>query len=236
MPHLSQLREARARRRRRCARQAPWHPGKCLAAAAGCRSGRGKSKLLVAHEKAPQGLLLTRLGAPEALTQEDFDVTEVAGGPQALRLAPPARWTSLPSPPLLRLRRPRGATLPSAPGLERPAQVHRSLCLGGTHADRSKDEGQNVPAGSHSQRAAADCTRATARLISKPEGSHYWSGRRLLSGSSAHSITSSARARIVGGIARPSAFAVLRFTTSSRVSGCWTGRSPGRSPFRMRTT
>ena len=29
--------------------------------------------------------------------------------------------------------------------------------LGGTHADRSEDEGRNVPAGTHSKRAASDC-------------------------------------------------------------------------------
>src|SRR6476646_8701125 len=40
-----------------------------------------------------------------------------------------------------------------------------------------------------------------------------------------HSITSSARARIVGGIARPSALAVLRLATSSNRVGCSTGRS-----------
>src|SRR5215831_20002461 len=38
-----------------------------------------------------------------------------------------------------------------------------------------------------------------------------------------YSMTSSARARIVGGTVRPSAAAVLRLTTSSNVVGCWTG-------------
>src|SRR5205823_1500994 len=42
-----------------------------------------------------------------------------------------------------------------------------------------------------------------------------------------HSITSSARTRIVGGIMRPSAFAVVRFTTRSNLVGCSTGMSPG---------
>src|SRR2546429_638195 len=41
----------------------------------------------------------------------------------------------------------------------------------------------------------------------------------------AHSITASARAMSVGGISRPSAFAVLRLMTSSNRVGCNTGRS-----------
>src|SRR5262249_50445119 len=49
-----------------------------------------------------------------------------------------------------------------------------------------------------------------------------------------HSITSSARASTVGGISRPSAFAVLRLITNSNLVGSWTGRSPGFSPFSMR--
>src|SRR5262249_44457402 len=51
-----------------------------------------------------------------------------------------------------------------------------------------------------------------------------------------HSITSSARASSVGGTSRPSALAVLRFTISSNLVGCCTGRSAGFSPFRMRST
>src|SRR5262245_20860173 len=51
-----------------------------------------------------------------------------------------------------------------------------------------------------------------------------------------HSITSSARASNVGGISRPSAFAVLRLITRLYLVGICTGRSPGLSPFRMRST
>src|SRR5262245_34355590 len=51
-----------------------------------------------------------------------------------------------------------------------------------------------------------------------------------------HSITSSARASSVAGMSRPSALAVLRFTTSSYLVGACTGRSAGFSPFRMRST
>src|SRR5207302_10073135 len=48
----------------------------------------------------------------------------------------------------------------------------------------------------------------------------------------AHSMTSSARARIDGGTVRPSV-AGLRLTTSSKVGGCWTGRSAGLAPWRL---
>src|SRR5215467_4377480 len=51
-----------------------------------------------------------------------------------------------------------------------------------------------------------------------------------------HSITSSARERSVGGISMPSTFAVLRLMTSLNFVGCWTGKSPGLSPLRMRPT
>src|SRR5262245_30373126 len=51
-----------------------------------------------------------------------------------------------------------------------------------------------------------------------------------------HSITSSARASIVVGTSRPSVLAVLRLSTSSYLVGACTGRSPGFSPLRMRST
>src|SRR5262245_19047444 len=51
-----------------------------------------------------------------------------------------------------------------------------------------------------------------------------------------HSMTSSARARSVGGTSMPSALAVLRLTTSSYFVGACTGRSAGFSPLRMRST
>jgi hypothetical protein len=49
-----------------------------------------------------------------------------------------------------------------------------------------------------------------------------------------HSITSSARPSSIGGISRPSAFAVLRLITNSNFVGRITGRSPGFSPLRIR--
>jgi hypothetical protein len=51
-----------------------------------------------------------------------------------------------------------------------------------------------------------------------------------------HSITSSARARSVGGIVMPRALAVLRLMERSNLIGCWTGRSAGFAPFKIRST
>src|SRR5262249_11223156 len=51
-----------------------------------------------------------------------------------------------------------------------------------------------------------------------------------------HSITSSAMESSVGGTVRPSVLAVLRLITSSYLVGACTGRSPGFSPLRMRST
>src|SRR5262249_25452966 len=52
----------------------------------------------------------------------------------------------------------------------------------------------------------------------------------------AHSITSSARARIPGGNVIPSALAVLRLTASSNLTGCSTGRSAGLVPCKILCT
>jgi hypothetical protein len=49
----------------------------------------------------------------------------------------------------------------------------------------------------------------------------------------AHSMTSSARARIDCEMVRPSVLAVLRLTTNSNSAGCWTGRSAGLAPLRI---
>src|SRR6516164_10426337 len=61
-------------------------------------------------------------------------------------------------------------------------------------------------------------------------------GKRDELAASNHSITSSARVSMVGGTMRPSALAVLRFTAISNFVGNCTGRSPGFSPRRMRST
>jgi len=51
-----------------------------------------------------------------------------------------------------------------------------------------------------------------------------------------YSITSLAWASSDGGKVRPSVLAVLRLITSSYLVGACTGRSPGFSPLRMRST
>src|SRR5262245_49324587 len=51
-----------------------------------------------------------------------------------------------------------------------------------------------------------------------------------------HSITSSVRASSEIGGSRSSALAVFRLMTSSNLVANWTGRSPGLSPLRMRST
>src|SRR5262249_15094523 len=50
-----------------------------------------------------------------------------------------------------------------------------------------------------------------------------------------HSITSSARCCKRKGTSRPSALAVLRLTTSSNLTGAWTGSSLGFAPLRIRS-
>ena len=51
-----------------------------------------------------------------------------------------------------------------------------------------------------------------------------------------YSITSSARPSIESGNVMPSAFAALRLMRNSILVACWTGRSAGFSPLRIRPT
>src|SRR5438874_10266888 len=51
-----------------------------------------------------------------------------------------------------------------------------------------------------------------------------------------YSITSSARASRVDGMSMPFALAVLRFTTSSNLVGCSTGKSAGFAPLKILST
>src|SRR5262249_10104560 len=51
-----------------------------------------------------------------------------------------------------------------------------------------------------------------------------------------HSITSSARASSVGGNVMPRTLAVIRLMISSTFTACWTGRSAGLCPLKMRPT
>jgi hypothetical protein len=67
---------------------------------------------------------------------------------------------------------------------------------------------------------ALECQEATYMHCSKQ---HYH-----------YSITSSARASSVAGVARPIALALLRLMTNSNLVGCKIGSSAGFSPLRMR--
>src|SRR5215831_17734968 len=67
----------------------------------------------------------------------------------------------------------------------------------------------------------------------RPRGRHA-AEERDERASSNHSITSSASASSVGGISRPSVFAVFRLMTNSNLVACITGRSAGFSPLRTR--
>ena len=61
--------------------------------------------------------------------------------------------------------------------------------------------------------------------------------KSAITGSEArYSITSSARTRNNSGTVIPIAFAVFRLTTRLNLVGSWTGRSPGFSSLRMRST
>lgn len=84
------------------------------------------------------------------------------------------------------------------------------------------------PAISHNTRYQADATPYLGRTCTG------WIAPAC--GWRIYSITSSARASSVGGMVMPSALAVLRFTVSSYLVGRCTGRSPGFSPLRIRST
>jgi hypothetical protein len=55
-------------------------------------------------------------------------------------------------------------------------------------------------------------------------------------GVAAQRMTSVAWKRTAGGMVRPSAWAVFRLMTSSKVVGCSTGKSAGLAPFRILST
>ena len=79
------------------------------------------------------------------------------------------------------------------------------------------------PAGGSSVRHSRRSTELSCRSDWDDFGSSHW-------------ITSSAPARILGGIVRPSAFPVLRFTASLNLRGGSTGIAAGLVPLRIRST
>src|SRR5207249_10489560 len=78
----------------------------------------------------------------------------------------------------------------------------------------------------------------TARVREEPPPVHRHAVAITLTGTSPvpHWTTCSARNSTDFGMVRPSALAALRFTVSSNLLGCSTGRSPGLAPFRILST
>jgi len=72
------------------------------------------------------------------------------------------------------------------------------------------------------------------RPFAEAASAHRSSAKAAIS--DGYSITSSARARIAGGMLSPSAFAVFMLMTSSKLVGCSTGRSAGLAPLRILST
>jgi hypothetical protein len=77
----------------------------------------------------------------------------------------------------------------------------------------------------HRRRVLRMCCKRTCRSYASKQAGEL---------AALHSITSSARTRRAVGIVRPSALAVLRLMISSTLVACWTGKSKGFSPLRMR--
>ena len=98
----------------------------------------------------------------------------------------------------------------------RPTQLHRIKVIKGRNA---------VPATWSKRRSSRLAQPSPCLTLAR-------AGATLLT----YSMTSSARARKVGGTSRPSARAVRTFRTRSSLVDCTTGRSAGFSPLRMRPT
>ena len=86
----------------------------------------------------------------------------------------------------------------------------------------------------------ADICAAIGHVRFAPESGHvrcsYGCPLRAKSGHCSYSITSSASSKNDSRIVSPSALAVLRLTASSYLFGACTGRLPGASPLRIRST
>ena len=73
-------------------------------------------------------------------------------------------------------------------------------------------------------------SRAARSEMNRPETIEETAARQKWS----YSITSSARPSRESGTVMPSAFAVFKLTTNWILVACYTGRSAGFSPFKMR--
>src|SRR5262249_29432964 len=74
------------------------------------------------------------------------------------------------------------------------------------------------------------------RAYTKKHGDRAAQKGDAISFRNVHSITSSASARIVGGVSRLSDLVVLRLMTKSNFVGCWAGNSAGFAPFKILST
>jgi hypothetical protein len=95
-----------------------------------------------------------------------------------------------------------------------------------------RSEGTAVFAGYVSFHQLRTChATGYSRSVPQPDVSRCSNVRMLRP---TYSMTSSARASSIGGTVRPRALAVLRLMISSTLVDCWTGRSAGFSPLRIR--
>jgi hypothetical protein len=127
-----------------------------------------------------------------------------------------------------------------------PAHMQRLATHGVKRLRRNVDDGQALrPRAPTRTRATKATTRRFIRSPqseTRPTNSHLRSfrGRRAAEErdevASLHSITSSARARSVGGTSKPSCLAVLRLMRNSNVVGPSTGSSPGLVPLNILST
>src|SRR5262249_52288903 len=101
-------------------------------------------------------------------------------------------------------------------------------------AAQAIDEGE-VHALLRTQRQECDAGAGVGRAGGQRQRKHHARKRRHAS-SPTHSITSSARARSVGGTVIPNALAVLRLTARNIFVGNSIGRSPGAVPRRILST
>ena len=109
----------------------------------------------------------------------------------------------------------------------RRAVSHRQRVIGPTSPMRS--------AKANDRPRSVKC-RLRSRSYNSPNGAMGQQETKLIAANCAYSITSSAAASRFGGTVKPSALAALRLITNSYLFGACTGRSPGFSPLRMRST
>jgi hypothetical protein len=120
-----------------------------------------------------------------------------------------------------------------------PSKVHPHVAaLGPAQAGKRLSERRNERQTRHrvASQEHADPAHPAALLRARCEGPPRRDAEERDELAPNHSITSSAMASNVGGTFSPSAFATIRFSTSSNLVGCTTGKSAGFSPLRIQYT